>query len=818
MTDQTLADLLRATFITADAERGEVLALSAELVLDQPAEQVAAAFVHATAHGIYELAIAGSPVTDSVFNPGWTAYEWRLQYQSFDVTDRLRASSGTVPAEARVGNGWYRGDFGFENLKANYGEEIGLLAVVVVEYLDGSRQLFGTSPDWAASTCEITANSLYQGQSVDARLLVSADPSSSSGSVAGGSGSVADSPLTPPEPDEGPETHTLPEPAEGPKSHTLPEPAEGRLLTTREGEFDASRLIPQVGPLVRRQEVLTPQRIWKSPSGRTLVDFGQNLVGWVRVRVAGEPGRVVTLRHAEVLEDGELGTRPLRAAAATDRYTLSGGADVFEPTFTFHGFRYAEVHGWPGELEASALEAVVVHSDLTPTMIFECSEPLVNQLVSNSVWGQKGNFLSVPTDCPQRDERLGWTGDIAVYAATAASQFDVADFLHSWLLDLAAETIHHEPPAVPVVIPDVLKHGNYAADAPFRDVHSQAIWADAAAWVPQELWRRYGDLDRLAAHYPAMVTHLESIEPLLSDTGLWDQGMQLADWLDPDAPPDQPWAAKAHPGVVATASFYRSVAFAAEAAGLLGRDADAARWAALATRLRTAFRTHYIADERITSDCATVYALAICFGLLDEAELPWAAKRLAEVVRERDYVVTTGFAGTPYVTWALSENGYAPDAYRLLLQTHCPSWLYSVTMGATTIWERWDSMLPDGSINPGDMTSFNHYALGAVADWIYQVVAGIRPGSPGFGRVLIQPVPGPGIDWAKATYTSAHGPISTSWELAEDEFTLAVELPESLAADIVLPDGTRCEVVGGSHALRCTLPLGALVAGGESNE
>ena len=770
MTDQTLADLLRATFITADAERGEVLALSAELVLDQPVEQVAAAFVHATAHGVYELAIAGSPVTDSVFNPGWTAYEWRLQYQSFDVTDRLRASSGTVPVEARVGNGWYRGDFGFENLKANYGEEIGLLAVVVVEYLDGSRQLFGTSPDWAASTCEITANSLYQGQSVDARLV------------------------------------------------TVPEPVEGRPLTTREGEFDASRLIPQVGPLVRRQEVLTPQRIWKSPSGRTLVDFGQNLVGWVRVRVAGEPGRVVTLRHAEVLEDGELGTRPLRAAAATDRYTLSGGQDAFEPTFTFHGFRYAEVDGWPGELEASALEAVVVHSDLTPTMIFECSEPLVNQLVSNSVWGQKGNFLSVPTDCPQRDERLGWTGDIAVYAATAASQFDVADFLHSWLLDLAAETIHHEPPAVPVVIPDVLKHGNYAADAPFRDVHSQAIWADAAAWVPQELWRRYGDLDRLAAHYPAMVTHLESIEPLLSDTGLWDQGMQLADWLDPDAPPDQPWAAKAHPGVVATASFYRSVAFAAEAAGLLGRDADAARWAALATRLRTAFRTHYIADERITSDCATVYALAICFGLLDEAELSWAAKRLAEVVRERDYVVTTGFAGTPYVTWALSENGYAPDAYRLLLQTHCPSWLYSVTMGATTIWERWDSMLPDGSINPGDMTSFNHYALGAVADWIYQVVAGIRPGSPGFGRVLIQPVPGPGIDWAKATYTSAHGPISTSWELAEDEFTLAVELPESLAADIVLPDGTRCEVVGGSHALGCTLPLGALVAGGESNE
>lgn len=752
-TDRDLLDI--ATFITADADRASVVEFTGLLALDQPADQVASAFVLASAHGIYELTVGGLPVTDSVFNPGWTAYEWRLQYQRFDVTALVRAGADSVPVVGRVAGGWWRGDFGFEGLKANYGPEIGLLAVLVIDYTDGQQQRFTTSPDWSASTCEITAASLYNGQTIDARLR--GEP--------------------------------------------------GTALTVGEGDFDRAPLIPQASPLVRRHEMWDPQRIWTSPSGATLVDFGQNLVGWLRIRVQGPAGTVITVRHAEVLEHDELGTRPLREAQATDRFILSGSEDVFEPTFTFHGFRYAEIDGWPGEIAPGALQAVVVHSDLTPTMSFECSHPLVNQLVHNSVWGQKGNFLAVPTDCPQRDERLGWTGDIAVYAPTASAQFDSADFLHSWLLDVAEETSHHEPPAVPVVVPDILKYGNYAPGAPFKDVHSQAIWADAAVWVPLALWQAYGDRDRLAAHYPGMVVFVESIEPRLSEDGLWGtQGLQLADWLDPDAPPDAPWAAKADAGVVSTASFYRSVAFTAEAATILGNEADAARWTALATRLRDAFRTHYVADERITSDCATVYALAICFGLLDADELGWAAKRLAEVVRERDYAVTTGFAGTPFVTWALSENGYAADAYGLLLRTECPSWLYPVTMGATTIWERWDSMLPDGTINPGDMTSFNHYALGAVADWLYSAVVGIRPAEPGFGSVLIKPTPGPGLDWATATRVTPVGPVEASWDTREGDFRLSIAVPDDVAAEVVLPDGSTQHVVGGRHAFRCALP------------
>lgn len=751
--DTSAGALAAADFITADAAKGEVVAFSTGLTLDQPPSEVASATVHATAHGVYELRINGSEVTDAVFDPGWTSYEWRLQVQRFDVTQLVRGGGGSVGIEVRVGNGWYRGDYGFEGLAANYGDEIGVIAHLVVVFADGSRQEVGTSADWAASTCDVTANSFYNGQTIDARVRG----------------------------------------------------MDGRHLDVRVGAFDRSRLVDQIAPPVRRQEVLSPQRVWTSPSGRTLVDFGQNLVGWVRVRVHGPAGTVVSMRHAEVLEHGELGTRPLRAAEATDRFVLSGGEDVFEPTFTFHGFRYVEVDGWPGELDPSGLRAVVVGSDLTPTLTFECSDARVNQLVHNSVWGQKGNFLSVPTDCPQRDERLGWTGDIAVYADTAAAQFDVADFLHSWLLDLAAETVHHDPPAVPVVIPDILKYGHYPPNAPFSDVHAQAIWSDAAVWVPQALWTAYGDRDRLAAHYPGMVAHLTSVEPRLSPSGLWDTGMQLADWLDPDAPPDQPWAAKADPGVVATASFYRSVAFAAEAASILGLPGDVQRWTALADRLRTAFRGAYIADERITSDCATVYALAICFGLLDGDEVSWAAARLAEVVRERDHLVTTGFAGTPYVTWALSENGYASDAYALLLQARCPSWLYPVTMGATTIWERWDSMLPSGEINPGDMTSFNHYALGAVCDWLYAGVAGIRPGAPGFGTVLIAPTPGPGLDWVKARRVTPVGEVAVEWTVADREFRLHVESPQGVETTILLPDGSSVATGGGVADLGCLL-------------
>jgi alpha-L-rhamnosidase len=740
--------LANASMITAGTDRDAVVLLGTSFTLDQPGDEVASASLAATAHGVYEASVNGRLVTDSVLNPGWTGYEWRVQVQRFDVASLVAGSGPEVHVEVRLGNGWYRGDLGFEGAHANYGTQIGFVAELMIAYRDGSTQTVITDEGWTARVSEIPYHSLYNGQTIDARL-------------------------------RRPDTDPLP---------------------VRTIEFDRSTLVQQVGPLIKRQETTKPLKIWTSPSGKTLLDFGQNLVGWIRLRATGSSGHAIIVRHAEVLEHDELGTRPLRAAKATDTFVLSGGEDTFEPTFTFHGFRYAELSGFPGKLTPHDLEAVVVHSEMRRTGWFECSHAGVNQLVSNSVWGQKGNFLDVPTDCPQRDERLGWTGDIAAYAATAAYQFDVADFLHKWLLDVEVETRHNPGGYVPYVVPDVLKYAHFTGgfENPFQG--ACAIWGDAAVWVPQALWSAYGDLDRLTAHYPGMVLHLESIEPRLSDSGLWDKDMQLGDWLDPDASPDEPANAKADKGVVATASFYRSVAFTAQAARLIGELADASRWTALAAKIRKGFTRHYVDDDgTILSDCATVYALAICFGLLDDNHRTKAGRRLAEVVREREYKVTTGFAGTPFVTWALSDTGHIDDAYRLLLEEQCPSWLYPVTMGATTIWERWDSMLPDGTINPGDMTSFNHYALGAVADWLYKVVAGIQPASPGYGRVRLTPTPGPGVDWAKGALDTRHGRIECGWRRTPDGYIVDVLLPDGVTADLVLPDGITQTVPAGRH-------------------
>lgn len=744
--------LATADALAATQEGGRATLLTRTVALARPASQVTRAELLATAHGVYEARINGLPADDSVLNPGWTVYESRLQVQRVDVTAQVRAGDDHVRLSALVGRGWWNGDFGFGEADANYGEENAFLASLEITFEDGSTQQIVTDESWTATSSPITAATIYHGQHEDRRL----------------------------------------------------EPGPPRPVQVT--EIDRATLIAQTSPLITRHEGLRPTQIWTSPSGKTLLDFGQNLVGWLRCTVTGPEGTTITVRHAEVLEHEELGTRPLRTAQATDSIVLAGDPDgeTFEPTFTFHGFRYAEITGWPGELTAEDVEAVVVHSAIERTGWFESSHAGVNQLISNSIWSQRGNFLAVPTDCPQRDERLGWTGDIAAYAATAAFQFDVDDFLHNWLLDVRAEVELPPLSYVPFVVPDILKLRRNGAD-PFADGEAPkevptAIWGDAAVWVAEALWHAYGDLDRLRQHYPGMVLHLESVERALSPSGLWEEGFQFGDWLDPDAPPEAAADAKADKAVVATACLIRSARFAAETARLLGETEGAERWRALADRTLAAFSAEFVREDGIIrSDCATVYALAIAFDLLEPALREKAAARLAEVVREAGYRVSTGFAGTPFVTWALSETGHVEHAYRLLLEEGCPSWLYPVSMGATTIWERWDSMLPDGSINPGEMTSFNHYALGAVADWVYQVVLGIRAAEPGYRRIRIQPTPGPGIDWAKGAYDSAAGRIEVSWEVTEQGFTLEVDVPDAVETEVVLPDGTRHLVTGGHH-------------------
>ncbi|WP_438822278.1 family 78 glycoside hydrolase catalytic domain [Kineococcus terrestris] len=758
----------RARMVAAADDHAGAPLLRGAFRLDGGHGEVRRAALHVTALGVVEPVLDGVPIADEVLTPGWSSYEWRLRYRIHDVTERLRQDArGEHVLGLALGRGWAVGRLGWTGRSGFYADRPAALAQLEVEFADGHRQVVATDATWTAGPSAVLANDLYDGQTVDARR----DPGDWAvpGAPADGWGPVEEVP------------------------------------------FDTARLTPHAGPPVRRQEVVRPQRVWTSPAGELLLDLGQNLVGWLSLRVRGEAGQEVVVRHAEVLEHDELGVRPLRSAAATDRFVLSGGDDGFEPTFTFHGFRYAGLTGWPGgeeglrrAVDAGDVEAVVVHSDLRRTGEFGCSHELLEQFHRNVVWGLRGNFLDVPTDCPQRDERLGWTGDLSAFAPTAAYLYDVSGFLRDWLADLRAEQ-RAAGGMVAFVVPDVLKFQDRPGGLPAQE--STALWSDAAVWVPWALWQAYGDREVLAESFGSMAAHVDRVESLLSPTGLWDTGFQFGDWLDPQAPPEDPFRARADPGVVATACAFRSAHLVAQAAALLGRDGDAQRYGALAERLRTAFGEHYVGqDGTVTSDCPTVYALAVVFGLLDGEVRRRAGDRLAELVAGAGHRIATGFAGTPFVTDALTLTGHLDDAYRLLLQTECPSWLYPVTMGATTVWERWDSMLPDGTVNPGEMTSFNHYALGAVADWVHRTVAGLAPLEPGYRRSLVAPRPGGGLTWARGALQTPHGRLAVAWEFADGpdggrELVVDVEVPAGTSALVRLPGRDDEELGAGVHRL-----------------
>lgn len=703
--------------------------------------------LYVTALGVYEAHLNGAVVGDHVLAPGWTSYHHRLRYQTFDVTGLLREGRNAIGAI--LGDGWYRGRLGFGGGRRNvYGDRLALLAQLEIECVDGTTQRIVTDTTWRAATGPILSSSLYDGESYDARR-------------------------------------------ERP-GWSMPGYDDHEWVEVREIQHDLATLVAPSGPPVRRIELIKPSAIITSPSGRTIVDFGQNLVGRVRLTASGPAGQAITLRHAEVLENGELCTRPLRHARATDRYTLRGdGSETWEPRFTFHGFRYVEVDGWPGELRTEDLVAVVCHSDLERTGWFECSDSLVNRLHENVVWSMRGNFLDLPTDCPQRDERLGWTGDIQVFSPTACFLYDTAGFLSSWLADLAVE---QDPSGVvPFVIPNPLT----------RPITPAAAWGDAAVIVPWVLYQRFGDVDILAAQFESMRAWVDHIAARAGERLLWDKGFQFGDWLDPAAPPDKPGAARTNPHLIATAYFAHSTELVGRAAGVLGRSADEERYLTLASRIREAFAAEYVSPNgRLVSDSSTAYALALQFGLLPRAEQRRrAGERLAELVRESGYHVSTGFVGTPLICDALCSVGEYDAAYQLLMQRECPSWLYPVTMGATTIWERWDSLRPDGSVNPGEMTSFNHYALGAIADWLHRTVAGLAPAAPGYRRLDVRPRPGGGLTYARARHRTPYGLAESGWKIDGGRIEVVVTVPPNSSATVTLPfsDLEPIDVGAGTH-------------------
>ncbi len=703
---------------------------------------VKSARLYASALGVFELELNGTVVGDHILDPGWTSYHHRLRYQTFDVTGLLNEGRNAIGG--MLADGWYRGKIGFGGGRRNiYGSRLALLAQMEIQYADGTTERLISDDGWKAAPGPVRMSGIYEGETYDARL--------------------------------------------GMPGWSQVGYADQTWKGVRTVEQDLGVLIAPLGPPVRRIEEVKPQSISLSPSGKTLVDFGQNLVGRIRLTVQGPAGQTITLRHAEVLEHGELCTRPLRGAEATDRYTLRGGGpETWEARFTFHGFRYAEVDGWPGELRPENLTAVVLHSDMQRTGWFECSDALLNRLHGNVVWGMRGNFLDLPTDCPQRDERLGWTGDIQVFTPTASYLYDVNGFLQSWLADLAVDQKDADG-SVPPVIPNIMPRG-FGGGA--------AAWADAAVVVPWVLYNRFGDKDILATQFESMHTWVDHVEKIAGSRRLWETGFQFGDWLDPTAPPDEPGAARTDKVIVASAYFARSAELTGLTAGVLGRKEDEAHYLGLADEVRQAFAEEYVSPAgRLMSDAETAYALAIEFALLaSPKQRQRAGDRLAELVIESGFHIRTGFVGTPLMCDALCSTGHNDIAFALLTQTDNPSWLYPVTMGATTIWERWDSLLPDGSVNPGEMTSFNHYALGAVADWMQRTIGGLTPAAPGYKSIEIQPQPGGRLTSASSRHLTPYGLAEAAWKIADGTLTLDVVVPPNTNARVTLP-GTQADPV-----------------------
>ncbi|PLS31177.1 alpha-L-rhamnosidase [Bifidobacterium margollesii] len=709
--------------------------------LDQPApelfhtfhvkDRVMSARLYITAHGVFRATINGRVVTDSVLDPGWTSYPHRLRYRTLDVTDLIRSGENTI--SSLVGDGWYRGYLKWESRRAHYGSRLALCAQLEITTESGKRITVGTDEEWRARSSAVVSADLYNGTIIDYRV------------------DLDDSPIMP----------------------------------VRVVESGTERLVAPDGPSILPVGTMRAQRIWKSPSGKTLVDFGQNAVGWVRLHVRGlAPDGIVTVRHAEVLEHDELGVRPLRAAKATDTYILDGpDPRTLEPVFTLHGFRYAEVTGID-DLMIDDVEFVVVGTALSRIGWFVCSNDLLNRLHDNVVWSTRSNFIDIPTDCPQRDERLGWTGDIQVFSPTALELFDVSGLLVGWLKDLAAE--QYPDGGVPHVIPNptFLEHDPAAC-----------AWGDAAVVVPWNIYLSTGDDGILKRQLPSMTAWVDRVNELAGDNHLWQGGFQFGDWLDPTAPPDEPGKAKADPDVVATGCFARCAQIVADAAEAIGEKAISVRYGMLAALIRDAFVEAYVDDDgRIASDAQTVYALSLQWGLLaDDRQRDGAGRRLAALVREGGFHIGTGFVGTPLLCDALTEAGYPDLAWRLLNQTECPSWLYPVTMGATTIWERWDSMLPDGTINPGEMTSFNHYSLGAVVDWMNRCIAGLAPEAPGYRRIRVAPHCFEGLDYVSAHHDCPYGRIAVDWRRTGDGIELRVNVPVGVTAQVRLPGSDETE-------------------------
>ena len=724
---------------------------------------VAAARLHVTALGLYEARLNGHRIGDAALAPGWTDYHQRVLYQSYDVTALLRDGENVLGAI--LGDGWYCGFVGFDAKRAgaHYGAAPELLAQLDITLQDGSVQRIVSDDQWTGRSAAIRHADLLMGERQELSLALPGWDGADAGDADARDAGAEEAGWRP----------------------VRCRPLDGRVLAADPG-------VP-----VRVTEEISPAAVSRSADGVYVIDFGQNLTGWVRIRASGPAGTSIRIRHAEVLDgDGGLYTDNLRTARQADEYVLAGGPAVLEPHFTVHGFRYAEVTGFPGEPGSGDIVARVVHSDIPLAGRFTSSEPWLDRLLANIDWGQRGNFISVPTDCPQRDERLGWLGDAQIFARTACYNRDVAAFFAKWLDDVAEAQLPSG------AFPDIAPRLNFpGAGAP--------AWGDAGVIVPWTLWKMYGDRGVLERHFGAMSGWMDFVErgnpDLLRSREL---GHSYNDWLAPgrDATPRE---------LLATAYWAYDAALMAEIAGAIGRPDDAEGYRELRAKIGSAFADAFVgSDGTIASGSQTAYALGLHLDLIPDELRAAAAGHLVEAVRAANWHLTTGFVGVGYLLPALSAAGHADVAYRVLGQRTFPSWRYMIDQGATTIWERWDGWSPERGFQSAWMNSFNHYSLGSVGEWLYRFVLGIdqEPGTAGFGSLVLRPHPGGSLDRAAGSYQSVRGVIGAGWEREGGRFTYRVEVPPNVRATVHVPSAAAAEVrdASGRPPVRTSLFPGLL--------
>ena len=718
-------------------------------------KKIKKAIVNSTAIGTYKFSVNGNKIGKGVLTPGWTSFNNRILYQTYDITDAL---TGDDKLEFGVGQGWSVSYLGYGGLNHFNADVVALTASITIEYEDGKVTEIITDENWDCYSTPVTSTELYMGETVDM---------------------------------------------------TAPIEYLGKAVKF---EKDIA-LEAQDGEWIVENERLAPVEVIKTPKGELVIDFGQNMTGYVEVKIKADRGDKIVMHHAEVLDsEGNFYNANYRTARNENIYVCSGGEDVFKPTYCFQGFRYIKLVEYPFEtVDVNCFRAIVVHSEMKRTGYYHCGNEKINQLYHNIIWGHKSNYLDIPTDCPQRDERLGWTGDTQVFCRTAAINFDVERFFEKWMRDVELE--QEECGAVAGVIPAAYKG---------RTSRISAGWGDVACIVPWQLYEAYGNKENLKKWFPIMKKWVGYQRSAGSHEYLWLGGLHYGDWLAMDDGQDSYIGATSN-DLVASAFYAYSTSLVIKAGEVLGENVDEYR--ELYANVVKAFREYFMEngmpkkefpytefvdpyrggrqpiDTTRLGMTQTALVLILKFNLCTDEERPVIAAKLAEMIKANGNRMTTGFLGTPYILHALSDNGYTELAYELLFQEKNPSWLYSVCHGATTMWEHWNSLKEDGSFWSTDMNSFNHYAYGAVYDWIFGVSSGIKPSAdePAYKKILFAPHPDKRLGYAEASIESRQGKVRSYWYYKGDTVYYEIEVPAGACAEISLPSGYKTTVGEGIY-------------------